>query len=771
MTGLIRFLTVLWGVSVLLPAATFGLLVDQPSFQDRYQTHQLIIKVRPDVNMKLKYEDGKLSTSVASIDALHEEYQVRSQRPLLKKGANRVAANPLKDIYILHVDEDTDLEAMKTAYAALFAVEYAIPDYSVQLHDLPDDPLFPHQYALSNTGQGHYQIARNGGHHLITYFGTPDADIDADEVFLSPPDNTSTVVVAIVDTGVDWDHPDLASNMWNNPGEIPDNGIDDDHNGYVDDIVGWDFSGTDEGLGLPITEDNDPTDKYGHGTHCAGIVASIINNSAGVAGVVPDARIMALKFYPLMTLSMAANAIIYAADNGADVINMSWGLGWEIPVVEDALEYAYSRGVVLVASAGNDGAEYVNYPASYPMTMAISASDADDHVTSFSTFSSFITVTAPGNSILSLRADTTDMYAPNFPGVHIIDDYYYLASGTSMSGPHAVAVAAYIRSVSPGLTHNKTKEVIQNSADDILDPYGTGANYPGWDKYSGHGRVNLANAIALTPRIRAILADPVTYDVLSGIVDIFGSADGTDFAYFTLEYGTGAAPTSWTTISSASSPVTDGLLGTWSTQELEGLYTIRLQVGADNVDAQRVYVANSPVAEIIEPAVDDTLTGFAVITGTAICTDFEYTVVEYGAGYFPTSWNLIDTVTTPVHDNEILTWDAGTLPDGEYAIRMSVYSASGLEEADTVQVFLESAFGGDKGWTASLPNTVGWTANYGDFDNDGLNEIVVGTRSGVVFFNTDGTPKTTGVPSLPAGDYRTAPAVVISTTTASMTWL
>jgi len=155
------------------------------------------------------------------------------------------------------------------------------------------------------------------------------------------------VIIGMVDTGVDKDHPDLADHMWTNPGEIPDNFIDDDHNGYIDDYHGWDFAG-DDWFDDP---DNDPNDLHGHGTHCSGIITGITDNFAGIAGIAPNCKVMALSFYPVMLASWGAEAIVYAADNGADVVNMSWGLPYAVPIWEDAIDYARAKGVIMIAAA------------------------------------------------------------------------------------------------------------------------------------------------------------------------------------------------------------------------------------------------------------------------------------------------------------------------------------------------------------------------------------------------------------------------------------
>ncbi|MFQ6009160.1 MAG: S8 family serine peptidase, partial [Candidatus Zixiibacteriota bacterium] len=175
-------------------------------------------------------------------------------------------------------------------------IEYVEPDYYLELFDFPTDHLFPHQWYLYNTGQQYWGVVREPGYnndYLTLKSGTPDKDIRLVTQYLSPPSETTKVVIAIVDTGTDLVHPDLQGRFWKNPDEIADNGVDDDHNGFVDDTLGYDVSGDVPAL-FDQVSDNDPTDSIGHGTHIAGIVAAKANGQ-GVVGIAPWAQIMPVK--------------------------------------------------------------------------------------------------------------------------------------------------------------------------------------------------------------------------------------------------------------------------------------------------------------------------------------------------------------------------------------------------------------------------------------------------------------------------------------------
>ncbi|MCX6826344.1 MAG: S8 family serine peptidase, partial [candidate division Zixibacteria bacterium] len=350
---------------------------------------RVIVKLKAEIKPAVFKTGAKaVAIGVPSFDAINSRYKVAKQEPLYPVETQPNHSDKLKNIFVVEVPAGADINQMISEYRNLKEVAYAEADYPMELYAVPNDSLYSHQWGLNNTGQGYYAVLRREGAYndsLIIAYGTADADIDAQEVFDNPPDNTTTVIVAIIDTGVDMDHPDLAGHIWTNDDEIPDNGLDDDHNGYIDDYRGWDYCGDVEAI--PVTGfDNNPTDGHGHGTHCAGIVTAVANNGLGVAGIAPDCKIMALKFYPIMLASFACRAIVYAADNGADVISMSFGAAIFPHAFDDALAYARSKGVILCAAAGNDGREQINYPAACQGVIAVGATNSSDFVTNFSTY-------------------------------------------------------------------------------------------------------------------------------------------------------------------------------------------------------------------------------------------------------------------------------------------------------------------------------------------------------------------------------------------------
>jgi len=323
-------------------------------------------------------------------------------------------------------------------------VIYAEPNYKIRLLNVPNDPRYGECWGLNNTGQ-------TGG--------TVDADIDAQEAW-DISIGSYSVVVAVLDTGVDYTHPDLAANIWTNSDETPGNGIDDDNNGYVDDVRGWDFE----------HENNNPMDDYGHGTHCSGIIGAVGNNGVGVAGVNWRVTIMPLRIIGNQDLEAycvdAAEAIHYAVDNGARIMSCSW---WTVQhysqTLENAVVYADQHDVMLVAAAGNDSRDdddpaYNHWPSEWPYDNIIAVA-ATNHTDGRAYFSNWglvsVDVGAPGEDILSTI----------WPG-----QGYDVMSGTSMATPHVAGVVALMLSLQPNLTKQQIRQYLFTTVDPIPDLQG-----------------------------------------------------------------------------------------------------------------------------------------------------------------------------------------------------------------------------------------------------------------------------------------------------------
>jgi subtilisin family serine protease len=355
-------------------------------------------------------------------------------------------------------------------------VAYVEPNHVVSIAATPNDPSFSQLWGLHNTGQ-------TGG--------TNDKDIDAPEAWDSATGDSS-IVVAVTDTGVDFTHPDLASQRWVNPLD-PVGGGDDDGNGLVDDWSGWDF----------VNDDNDPFDDNRHGTHVSGTIGATGDNGIGVVGVNWNVKIMALKFLSSAGSGSTADAIastLYAADHGADVSSNSWGGGPYDQALLDAIEYGASRGMLFVAAAGNDGFNNdvtPTYPATYSSNavLAVAATDHNDGLAFFSSYGAkTVDLGAPGVGILS----TT-------PG-----NSYGSFDGTSMATPHVAGAAALVQDRFPGATLYAIKALLMNA----VDPASALAG-----KTVTGGRLNIGNALACDNAPKVVLSAP-TGGFVVGVSDV-----------------------------------------------------------------------------------------------------------------------------------------------------------------------------------------------------------------------------------------------------------
>jgi len=383
------------------------------------------------------------------------------------------------------------------------------------------------------------------------------------------------VIVAVIDSGLDWNHADLDWNrIWKNPGEIPDNGVDDDGNGYVDDAIGWNF----------FQGNHQPWDRDGHGTFVAGLIGAATDNGTGIAGINPHARIMPLKALNAFGHSRAsflAEAIVYAADHGARVINLSVGGKNVTRIEQKAIDYAHARGAVIVVASGNDGIGTDDYgPAGADGVLTVAATDRDDARAGFSNWGAAIDLAAPGVDVLSLRARRTDLmrdipgveYEPNAAFVGE-DARYYRASGTSFAAPIVAGVASLLLSADPSLTNVEVERMLTQSARDI--------EHPGRDQYTGYGLVDARAALAADPDFYLTVAIHGV-SVVSGddgqAVQVAGTLDADELRGGRVELGAGEAPEAWEPVLTGVGGVRDGILGDIPAKRFRGapVWTLRL---------------------------------------------------------------------------------------------------------------------------------------------------------------------------------------------------
>ena len=374
------------------------------------------------------------------------------------------------------------------------------------------------------------------------------------------------VTVAVVDGGIDMQHPEFRSQLWRNVGEIPRNGIDDDRNGYVDDLNGWDFSDapTLPGNGDWKVRDNAPEDEIGHGTHVSGIIAAEANNRIGIAGIAWQCRLMPLRADfkygggGYLQNDDVAAAIVYAADNGAQVVNMSWGDTVNAFIIEDAVEYAYAHGCVMIAAAGNVGAVGSWYPAGLKTVISVAGLSDERQLSSDSNFGATIDIAAPGDEILSTY----------------LNGAYQNLSGTSMAAAHVSGVAALVVSKNPDYTNEEVQETLIRTADPLFisDLVGAGS----LNAYAA--LTSPTELIVQIDTARMFSQDAASSNIEK--IEIFGSAGGVGFTEYWLEYGISEVPDLWFPLGTVKTkPKFNICLHKWDTSDLaEGKYTVRLSV-------------------------------------------------------------------------------------------------------------------------------------------------------------------------------------------------
>ncbi|MFZ5979704.1 MAG: S8 family serine peptidase [Candidatus Zixiibacteriota bacterium] len=679
----------------------------------------------------------------------------------LKKLTPTALDNSLKksdrfERYYTYYQDNPDLTA-EDVISALGAanIEYIEPDYYLDKYELPVDSLFPHQWYLHNTGQEYYGILRRAGSFndsLVLKSGTAGSDVNILPFYNNPPTESTRVVVAVIDTGVDPLHPELSGRFWVNPDEIPDNGIDDDHNGYIDDINGYDLSG-DSTMLYEVVGDNDPSDYQGHGTHIAGIIAANANDF-GVAGISSRAEIMAVKTFPNATTSIGSAGIIYAVNAGARVLNISWGTTFESYLLKEAVLYARENGVIVCVASGNSGTFGNSYPGSFMESFTVGAGNSDGFLTDFSTYGPQVDIIAPGRDILSLRATGMDMYAEaDEPFVRIIDSMYYLSDGTSMAAPMVVGAAAFLLSIRPDLTIDELEDILQRGADDMIDPLNKGDTLIGFDSLSGYGYLNIAASYNLLFRDGIHIVEPLNFNRYSGAVAVRVAPVAGYIGNWRLDYSIGQDSENWLLLAEDTAVPSDSLAVVFDMPAVNDFVNIRLTDSDGNTQEVTIIYVNDNLLTISSPVNDEEMQYNIPIYGSIYGPDYESLTISYRFnGEAPVE---LMTLTSEIFDTLIFNWNISGLEPGRYTIILEGTFGAGTE-VDTVSVLILSSFA--SGWPQTLTGRGALTAVAGDLDNDGFKEIIVGTDYGLNVFSHDGQPLP-GFPALDGIDSRCVPAV------------
>lgn len=436
------------------------------SKESKYVPGELIIKLKDNQPLfTIQSLSKPTKTNIASLNALNQKFKVSKIEKVIKKDKKD---NELNKVYKLKLPTKTNLKKALLEYKKNPAIELVTLNYYFKLTDTPNDTYFANQWGLNNTGQ----TISIGGHN---YSGTPGAHINTLKAWDIEKGLSSDVVVAIIDTGIQYNHEDLQSNMWDGGSSYPHHG--------------WNFN----------ANNNDPMDTYGHGTSCAGVVAAQTNNGKGIAGIAggwsdsSKVKLMALKVSndENIPLDKAIEAINFASDSShkADIINLSFGIlesginSGAKNLLQTAINNAFSAGCMIVAGAGNDNKEEKFYPAACENVISVAATGycesmegpyvLDDRKACYSNYGTWVDISAPGTLIASTWKDNNYLYS----------------NGTSLSAPMVSGTLALLKSKFSSFTQNQLIERIINTTDNI---YWCNSNYL---NKLGSGRVNAYKAL------------------------------------------------------------------------------------------------------------------------------------------------------------------------------------------------------------------------------------------------------------------------------------
>jgi len=508
----------------------------------------MLVKFRPDI-VTIKGAKGVgvfsldkaevRSTSIKSLNAKYNISKIRSlvnkERKLKKLRSGKVVELPdLSQIYLLEFPKDVDVVSAVEEYKKDPSVELASPNYIRKIYT-PSDP-----YYISGEGSADYHPNQWGLYKI--WLGSMEAGNSGWNITTGE----ATVKVAVIDTGVDYTHEDLINR--------------------VDTLEGWNYT-------YPV-DDPDPMDDNGHGTHVSGIIGADTDNSKGVAGVDWHCRIIPIKAFDNNGDGFDSDiikALIWAVSKEADVINMSFG-NPEPGTLAPFISYAATSDCVLVAAAGNSNNSTLNYPAAFDHVISVAATRPDDRKASYSSYGNRVDVSAPGGD-----DGTVYQYSPHeilstyWLGGLYINVYYYL-EGTSMATPFVSGLAALIRAkypvtVYPAMTAEAVKQRIMDYSDNI-DAYN-----PGFGGKLGKGRINVFAALG---GLYGSISDPANDSTVYGKVEIKGNATGEGFDHYTVEYGIGKNPSTWTTIETSIDTKLHTVLATFDTTGIDSYVTVKL---------------------------------------------------------------------------------------------------------------------------------------------------------------------------------------------------
>jgi hypothetical protein len=524
---------------------------------------EIIVKFKENTPVSIinNFTNGNPSSGNSSFSGKIKDLNIRKSKMLFKDFQNYFSSLDNSDelglsrIFILEIEENKISSALNLLSKENF-IEYVQPNGILRLENkfiTPNDPLFSQQYNLSLTG-----ISQSWNITLCD----------------------SNIIIGVVDSGLDFTHPDLQNSYKINYGEYGNgkesNGIDDDANGFIDDWRGWDFVHApftgDPRRGDYLDPDNDPTDdnKFSHGTAVSSVIAAGFNNNIGIAPVAPGSKILVMRVFDAEGFGEeddAASAILYGIMMGVKVFNFSFGDYVYSNLLKDVIKFAHSKNITIVTSAGNDGTNRLHYPSAYDEVISVAASDPSNQKAGFSSFGETVDIFAPGFQILTAARVGRGNAAYN----HEYDKF----NGTSFAAPQIAGIAAMLLSMNPSLSNEEIRGILVSSTSYLF-------NQNSWSNIHSSGRLDAVTTLNNfdKPSVARIYYPFQDFTFEDDQIPVYLSAASPFLRSFSVMYGVGQQPQIWQTIiPEKNHQVLMDTVGYWDTSELpDTSYTLRLAI-------------------------------------------------------------------------------------------------------------------------------------------------------------------------------------------------
>lgn len=534
-----------------------GFVISIPLAYSQFSDNELIIKFRSsqsNLNKIIQKQDQILS----NLKSRFRDSQVKS---LISDGQQNIKqkSNAFSGVKVIRFTKAVNIDNLIDSLATLPQIEYVSHNHVFQVHQNTSDPDYNRQWGLHKVGVKQAWQKTMG---------------------------SKNVPIVLIDTGLDPNHEDLVGQIWVNPGEdLNGNGIadasdyndfDDDGNGFIDDLAGWDFVDAPRypDNGDYLDGDNEPIDEHGHGTSMAGILAAKTNNGLGIAGIAPDSPVVILRAGTskgLLEEDDVAAAILYAVDMGFRIINMSFGDVAITPLLYDVIRFAYQNDVIMIASSGNSGIDELHFPAGLSETIAVGASNENDLRAPFSNYGSYLDLVAPGSGIYTT----------------LLNNHYGEVSGTSASAPFVTAAVALLLSLEPESSNEVVRQRLLQNVKDVGPSQ--------WDFEYGAGRLEIYRTVADTgPAIVRIHSPVQNSAITGGELPIVATCAGALLSGYELSFGTGLNPINFNVLVTENRQVVEDTLLMWILPErIDTTYTLRLSGLLRNGSAVDDYVSIS----------------------------------------------------------------------------------------------------------------------------------------------------------------------------------